>query len=204
MKVQSKYLAGKNIRRWQTVMNIYYAKTALYAYPNVDALIEQIDELVERKALYSMSDYSPCDQIAEKILDYTAQKVALIELKDFMDKVLSKFTKDQLDCLDYKYFKINPKEYYKDFDAKSRNYFRKQIRVAKKFSEKMESVGATDEWFKNTCLKSDFFKELLKRVYEHEKNSYKNKPKNKKKTEINDKTEISEKTGITEKTLLTA
>lgn len=180
MKVQSKYLAGKNKRRLQTEMNVYYAKTALYAYPNVESLIEQIDELVERKALYSMNDFSPCEQIAEKILDYTAQKVTLKELKAFTEKALSNFTKDELDCLDYKYFKINPKEYYKDFDTSSRNYFRKQIRIAKKFSEKMDRVGATDEWFKENCLKNDFFKELLKRVYEHEKNSNKNKPKNKK------------------------
>ena len=161
-------------------MNLYYAKTVLYAYPNVDVLIEQIDELVERKALYSMNDYSPCEQIAEKILDYTAQKVTLKELKIFVEKVLLKFTEDQLDCLDYKYFKIKPKEYYKDFDFSSRNYFRKQVRLAKKFSEKMDEVGATDEWFKENCLKSDFFRELLKRVYEHEKNSFKNKPKSKK------------------------
>ena len=160
-------------------MNLYYAKTALYAYPNLEAVIEQIDELVERRALYSMNDFSPCQSIAEKILDLTSQKVTLIELKEFIQKALSAFTEEQMKCLDYKYFKTKSKDYYKDFDSSSRNYFRKQIRIAKKFSEKMERVGATDEWFNKNCLKMDFFKELLKRVYEHEKNSYKNKPKKK-------------------------
>ena len=67
-------------------MNKFYTKTALYAYPNIDAVIEQIDELVERKALCSMSDYSPCEEIAEKIVSFTRQKIALMELKEFIGK----------------------------------------------------------------------------------------------------------------------
>jgi hypothetical protein len=171
-------------------MNLYYAKTALYAYANIDAVVEQIDELVEKKALFSMNDLSPCEQIAEKILDYTAQKVTLIELKNFTEEALKSFSQDQLDCLDYKYFKRNPKEYYDGFDFSSRNYFRKQIRLAKKFSEKLERVGASDEWFKSDCLKVDFLRELLKRVYEHEKKSCKNKPKAKKETSVDKNQQI--------------
>ena len=158
-------------------MNVYYAKTVLYAYPNIEAVIEQIDELVERKALCSINDYSPCIEIAEKILDFTSQKVALIELNELASRGLKNFTQEDLDHLDYKYFKQKPKEYYKDFDFTSRGYFRRQQRLIKQFSERMEKVGATDEWFEKNCLTMDFFKELLKRVYEHEKNSMKNKPK---------------------------
>ena len=47
-------------------MNVYYAKTVLYAYANVDAVVEQIDELVEKKALSSMRDFSPCEEQCEK------------------------------------------------------------------------------------------------------------------------------------------
>ncbi|MBO7149708.1 MAG: hypothetical protein J6V71_02325, partial [Clostridia bacterium] len=93
-------------------MNIYYTKTVLYAYANIDAVKEQIDDFVERKALSSMSDYTPCIEQCESILNYTAQKIALIELKEFVEKALSKLSPYELDCLDYKYFKKKPKEYY--------------------------------------------------------------------------------------------
>ena len=180
MKVQSRCISGK---KWKQKggnnMNVYYAKTVLYAYPNIGAVIEQIDELVERKALCSINDYSPCIEIAEKILDFTSQKVTLMELNELTKRGLKKFTEEELDHLDYKYFKQKPKEYYIGFDFTSRNYFRRQQRLIRKFSESMEKIGATDEWFEKTCLKMDFFKEMLKRVYEHEKNSMKNKPKSK-------------------------
>lgn len=158
-------------------MNVYYAKSVLYAYPHLEAIMEQLDELVERKALCSMNDYSPCLEIAEKILDFTAQKDVFITLKILSDKVLKKFNGDELDCFDYKYFKQKPKEYYIGFDAESRGYFRKQIRIAKKFAELLEHLGATDEWFEKNCMRMDFFKDMYKRVIEHEKNSFKNKPK---------------------------
>ena len=62
-----------------------YTRTILYAYANIDAVKNQIDDFVERKALMSMSDFSPCIEQCEKMLEYTAQKVALIELKEFVD-----------------------------------------------------------------------------------------------------------------------
>lgn len=161
-------------------MNVYYAKSVLYAYPHIEQITEQIDELVERKALSSMTDYSPCEEIANKIIEFTEQKQTFIELHVIVSKALRRLTEDELDCLDYKYFKQKPKEYYKDFDASSRAYFRKQVRVAKKFAKLMENRGATDGWFEKYCMCMDFFKEMYKRVIEHEINSMKNKPKNKK------------------------
>jgi hypothetical protein len=154
-----------------------YCKCMLYAYPHVDKLLEQLDTLAEKKALASMDDYSPCIEQCESILAITAQKDVLIELKIKTDKILSGFTSREKDLLDYKYFKQKPKEYYKDFDFTSRGYFRRQQKLIKQFSERLEKIGATDEWFEKNCLTMDFFKELLKRVYEHEKNSMKNKPK---------------------------
>jgi hypothetical protein len=108
-------------------MNVYYAKSVLYAYPHIEQITEQIDELVERKALSSMTDYSPCEEIPGKIIEFTEKKKTFIKLYTITEKVLKRFKLDELDCLDYKYFKQKPKEYYKDFDAVSRGYFRKQI-----------------------------------------------------------------------------
>ena len=158
-------------------MNVYYAKTVLYAYPHISAIMEQIDELVERKALCSMSDYSPCVEIAEKILNLTKQKDTYIELTLFAEKALKKFTESEMDLFDYKYFKQKPKEYFSNIDTEGRGYFRKQIQLAKKFAKRLECAGVTDVWFEENCLAMDFFKEMLKRVIEHEVKSQKNKSK---------------------------
>ncbi len=158
-------------------MNIFYTKTALYAYPNLQAIMEQIDDIVERKALTSMSNFSPCEEQCEKILDLTNQKDTLIELKIFIDKALTKLTDEQIDCLEYKYFKRKPKEYFIGFDSCSRAYFRRQVNLVKKISEAFEKIGLTDIWFENYCLTMDFFIELLRRVKKYDEQNLKNKPK---------------------------
>lgn len=164
-----------------------YTRTILYAYANIDAVKNQIDDFVERKALMSMSDFSPCIEQCEKMLEYTAQKVALIELKEFVDKVLKKLTAYEMDCLEYKYFKRKPKEYFIGFDYESRGYFRKQVSLLNRISENFDSVGLTDAWFESNCLNTNFFKELLKRVEIYEGQCNKNKkkkPKAKEKSKI--------------------
>ena len=165
-------------------MNVYYAKTALYAYPNLDAVADQIDELVERKALFSINDYSPAIEQCEKIVDFTFQKDVLFALRIRIDEIFDKLTQDEKDCIEYKFFKRKPKEYFKGFDFESRAYFRKQVKVAKKIAQKLEKDGATDKWFEENCLTMDFFKELLKRVIEHETSSRKNPKKSVKNSRI--------------------
>lgn len=156
-------------------MNVNYAKTILYAYRNLDAIMRQLDELVVKKALSSMNDLSPCETQCEKILSLTSQKDILIDLKIKVGGVVEKFSDEEKDFLDYKYFKAKPKEYYANFDFSSRAYFRKQIRVADKFARKIEKAGITDEYFKSECLSIEFFRELLKRVIERENNFAKQK-----------------------------
>lgn len=156
-------------------MNVYYTKTALYAYPNLQAIADQIDELVEKKAFASISDYSSALSQCEKIVDFTFQKDALFALKLRLEDILSKLSQREKDCLEYKYFKRKPKEYFIGFDFESRGYFRAQQRLAKKISSALEKDGGTDEWFEQTCLHMDFFKELLKRTIEHEKSYVKKK-----------------------------
>lgn len=161
----------------------------LYAYANIEEVKAQIDDFVERKALSSMSDYTPCIEQCEMLLNYTAQKVALIELKGFVEMALKRLSSYELDCLDYKYFKQKPKEYYKGFDCGSRGYFRRQVSIVKKLSEYFENVGLTDDWFKKNCLNTNFFKELLKRVEYQEKQNYKNKSKKQNKKRIEQQNE---------------
>lgn len=151
-------------------MKLNYAKTILYAYKNIDAVINQLDELVLKKAIASMCDLSPCETQCEKILGLTAQKDLLIDLKITVENTLKKFSDEEIDFLDYKYFKFKNKEYYVNFDFTSRAYFRKQIRVADKFAKKIEKAGITDEYFESKYLAIEFFRELYKRVVEREEN----------------------------------
>ena len=161
-----------------------YTRTILYAYANIDAVKEQIDDFVQRKALSSMSDFSPCIEQCEKMLEYTSQKVALIELKEFVDRALKRLSAYEIDCLEYKYFKRKSKEYFIGFDYESRAYFRKQVRLVKKIGEYFEGLGLTDNWFEKNCLNTNFFKELLRRVESHEVKCNKNKKSVKKSQQV--------------------
>ena len=150
----------------EKLMKINYTKAILYAFYNIEAVKEQIDEIVENKALASMTDCSPCDEQCEKILTYMAQKVALIELKNKVKLILRSLTDYELDLLDYKYFKQKPKEYFANFDTEGRTYFRKQSNVVKKVAALCEMVNISNEWFEKNFLEMNFFKQLLKRVDE--------------------------------------
>ena len=63
-------------------MNVIYTKAVLYAYTSIEAVKRQIDDFVERRALASMNDYSPCDEQCEVIIEHMAQKVILTQLKN--------------------------------------------------------------------------------------------------------------------------
>lgn len=160
-------------------MNINYTKVLLTTYPHIEKLIAQIDELVEKKALAAFSDYSPCLEIAEKILNYTNRKDLLISIKLTTEKIFLKLTEEELELLDYKYFKKKPKEYYIDFDYESRGYFRKQEKLLQKVSAIYDQADFNDQWFKKNCLKIDFFVNMLRRVLGHDQNMRKNKAKKK-------------------------
>ena len=155
-------------------MNVLYAKCILYSYSSLEAVMDQIDELVEKKALASMSDTSPAYFQCEKIVLFTMQKDLLIETKRTVDKILERLTDYERECLDYKYFKSKPKTEYVGIDTTCRSYFRKQIKLAEIFADRLERAGIDDSRFENVFLKIDFFRELLRRVYEYENVCVKN------------------------------
>lgn len=149
-------------------MRINYTKAIMYAFYNIEAVKEQIDEIVEKKALASMTDCSPCDEQCEKILNYMAQKVALNELKNKVKLILRGLSSYELDLLDYKYFKQKPKEYFASMDTEGRTYFRKQTNVVNKVASLCEMVGISNEWFEKNFLEMNFFRQILKRVDENQ------------------------------------
>lgn len=158
-------------------MDVLYAKTILYSYINLDAVSTQIDELVERKARTSFSNYSPAISQFESIVQLTYEKDIVHAVKLICDKILSKFTEEDLTFFRYKYFKNMSKKEVSNFDFTSRTYFRKQVKLAQVFADKLEKNGIDNEFFEKKCLQLEFFKQLLKGTKEHEKLNIKNKPK---------------------------
>lgn len=156
-------------------MNVLYAKVALYSYAHLNALAEQIDEIVEKKAFSSSMNFSPALNQFEDIINLTYQKDIVYALRLCVKEALKRFSEQELKCLDYKYFKTRPKEDYIDLDVTSRGYFRLQIRLAEKFAEYFEKAGFSDKRFEEECLSIDFFREMLGRVKEKENLSRKNK-----------------------------
>ena len=156
-------------------MKVIYAKAALYSYAHLEAVAEQMDELVEKKAFSSSMNFTPAIHQFEEIIGLTYQKQIVYALKLCLDAALKHFSEREKDFLDYKYFHLKPKDYYKDFDASSRGYFRTQVRLAEKFAERLQKAGYSDERFENECLSVEFFREMLSRVKEKENLSRKNK-----------------------------
>lgn len=169
-------------------MDKIHAKTLLYAYPSIKELLGQIDELMEKKALASMTDFSPAVEQCEKIIELTEQKKVLIKVYVTLKKVLMKFEGLDKTCIEYKYLRNKPKEYFKDFDFTTRAYFRRQNRIIKTLSTLLDKTEVNEQYFVESCLKINFFRELKKRVIEHEILSNKNKPKYGVKSGVSDKT----------------
>ena len=160
-------------------MNVLYAKTLLYAYVNLDDVANHIDELVERKAKYSFSNYMPALSQFEEIVSLTYEKDIIYAVKLACDKILSRFSKEDLDFFRYKYFKNMSKKEALLFDSTSRTYFRKQVKLSEEFACRLEKYGIDDEFFEQKCLLIDYFRHLYKSTMEHERLQRKNKSKRK-------------------------
>lgn len=175
-------------------MKKIYAKVMLYAYPCCDSLIGQIDELVEKKAVASMNDFSPCENQCFKILSLTDNKRKIIALKNAIEKTLNKFAELDRLIFDYRYFKTLKKDGYGDYDFSDRKYFRRQNVLLSAFAEKIERTGITDEVFEKEYMSIDFFREM-KRREERRSLAYAKKNRFAKKIKNDDDPPIAAKTG---------
>ena len=160
-------------------MNNIFVKSILYTYSVIDDLCAQMDDLVVRRAVSSMQNFSPADKQFEKVITLTEQKKTLILVCKVLEEVMETLSEEERDLLDYKYFKKKPKSYYKDFDYLSRSYFRRQSVLVDKISVRFENRGINDAFIKEKCLSIKFFREMIKRVAEREDLANKNTPKRK-------------------------
>lgn len=150
-------------------MKAIYTKTVLYAYTRIEAVKRQIDDYVERKALASMNDHSPCDEQCERIIKHMAQKVILTQLKSKLNVVLACITDEEMDLLDFKYFRKRSKSYYEHMNTTGRSYYRKQSNLLKKISRLCGKSFLTDQWFEENCLKINFIRRIIKMVERSER-----------------------------------
>lgn len=150
-------------------MKEIYAKTMLYAYPYIDSMIERMNDKITKKAMGSMFDTSPCEEQSAKILVLAGQKEDLNYLKHFVERMVMKFSFCDFDYFDYKYFKIRPKEYYKDKIKIDRTYYRKQDKLLKKFCSILSAIGADDLWFENKFLSIRYIKNIQQKIIEKDK-----------------------------------
>lgn len=158
-------------------MKIIYAKTLLYGYKHLNELAEQIDIKVEKKALSSMNNITPAINQYNEIIELTFQKDVILSLKEVCDKILKKYSEEDLKFFEYKYFMRKPKSYFKDFDASSRAYFRKQNKLVENFSVSLEKNLVNDQFFEEQVFSIEFFRQLHKQTEEHEKKTVKNRKK---------------------------
>lgn len=128
-----------------------YAKTILSCYDTIDGYITQIENVIKIKAKNSFYLRNGTVTLAEQLISLGEIRKDLIELSEIVDKILKKMTEEDKILISYKYFGIKPKD--ENFDLTSRNYFRKQIRALKRFSELLVKNNYDEEWFKNKYLK---------------------------------------------------
>lgn len=149
-------------------MKEIYAKAMLYAYPYVDSMIQRMDEKIMNKALGSMFDTSPSEEQCAKVVVLLGQKEDLKYLKHVIERMIMKFPLSDFDYFDYRYFKIRPKEYYKDKIKIDRTYYRKQDRLIKKFCSIFCAIGGDDKWFEEKFLSIKYIKNLYNKLLERE------------------------------------
>ena len=128
-----------------------YAKTILSCYDTIDGYITQIENVIKIKAKNSFYLRNGTVTLAEQLISLGEIRKDLIELSEIVDKILKKMTEEDKILISYKYFGVKPKD--ENFDLTSRNYFRKQIRALKRFSELLVKNNYDEEWFKNKYLK---------------------------------------------------
>ncbi len=132
----------------------YYGKTMLSCYKTLDKVITQIENLIKGRVKNSFFNYSSAYCQAEKLIQLNEIRLDLMELKEITKEALSVLSDTDRTLLYYKYFGIMPED--KNFDLKSRNYFRKQNRAIEKFDNILKAKGYDEKWFLDKYLKISY------------------------------------------------
>lgn len=143
----------------------YHGKTMLTCYTLLDSFVEQIENLIKKKAKNSFYNYSSTLVEAENLIRLAGVREDLLELKEITKETLENMPESDRVLICYKYFGIMPSD---DVDISSRNYFRKQNKAINLFNSKLMAKGFTEDWFKDKYLKIAFISGVYKKMISEE------------------------------------
>ena len=142
MEVEGNIMLAKSLRDYTIAM--------LYVYPRIGKIIRDIDGMVEAQAFCCFGTES-CEKTAERIAGYICAKSSFVILKDALENILSRLTKDERYMLEYKYFRRRSKlegEFCGyALDCNERTYFRRQARLSEKLNASFLHEGMDEAWF---------------------------------------------------------
>lgn len=144
-------------------------KTILYSYPSFDGVLDGIEKLAYYKAVTSYTDCNKTLKQVDKILLLNNQADRLRGLKNIIDGILSDILPEERELIEYKYFRRKNNE---NFDYTSRQYFRRQIKLAKKLDKIAQKKGFDEAWFDENFSDIYFLKvkfQKLKNLEEKQK-----------------------------------
>lgn len=142
-------------------MNIQYAKTILYAYPQLKKMIKQNDKLIKKKAFESSEDIRSATIIFDEIIDLKLEKGLLFDLGVSTATALAKLDPVLLDYIRYGYFRVEV-ESVKNDSPKHRFDMRKK--ATNKFAKALDNAGITDEAFETLLSLSENMRAFLDNV----------------------------------------
>ena len=140
----------------------FYVKTILSCFIALDSVIEQIENVIKKKARNSFYEYQGAERLANEVLSLCNIRLDLIDLKEKTANSLNKLSDEDKILIAYKYFGIMPED--ENFDHTSWNYFRKQIRAIERFSKILEKQGMTYEYFLKTYMKIHYISEAYNKM----------------------------------------
>ena len=131
-----------------------YVKTALYAFPALKVMAEEVGEHVKRKAYLSYDNRVSCENLAVYLLEQLELKSRIETLSDTLGGVVDKLSGSEKFLLHLRYFGGKNKtisacsdEEIKKMCGSRRSYYRRQERLLKKIGEKLQRRGVDENNF---------------------------------------------------------
>lgn len=148
-----------------------YAKVILYAYPLLKTVGEDYAVHIRNKAVLSYDSHLTTERLAEYLAQEIIYKNRLLWLKDVLESILAKLTKEERTLLDIRYFGRTDK--LRDFlkmeaekrksggtGCSERMYFRRQSRLADKVGAMLFYSGVTQKVYDEIFKDLDIFRKI--------------------------------------------
>lgn len=145
-----------------------WSKTLLNSYMCFEKIADAIDKLVLTYGMesYHLQDAQAFEFTAEQMIELTARKKLLINLKVLCDEVLVKMNPKYARILILKYIdNMKCADIAKLYGVSIRSYFRWITEAINNFSVKLKSLGYTDECLKELCQDEIWIKQLYNKYF---------------------------------------